>query len=364
MNIEKHISELLFEHDCVIVSEFGGFVCNYSSAGIHPSKHQFHPPFKKISFNRNLKNNDGLLANHLSVSEKISYSDSNRLISEYVQNMTKDLNSNKCFELINIGTFYIGEENTLLFEQDETMNYLPDSFGLSTFNFPIIKREPIERKIVKKLQDKVVVPSKEKADVSIPIAIGTSMTSARRKTARYLLVPAAALLFAFFIWFPFQSSLIKNIDYSSLNPFGPKEQPHYQLSEIDLPDPDSDEAKDNVRNMLAMAGKDTMKYLNIVIDGRIPIVVQLKEDETKVVKTTKKDSKVKGRFHIVGGAFAISENAEKFYKKLVKDGYGATIIDKKGLRFVSYGGFATKEEAVQALEKIRAVQGDVWLMTN
>jgi len=356
MNVEKHISQLLFEHDCVIVPEFGGFVCNYSSAGIHPSKHQFHPPFKKISFNRNLKNNDGLLANQVSVSEGISYSDSNRTISEYVQNLTRELNSNKRFDLLSIGTFYTGEEDTLLFEQDETVNYLPESFGLSTFNSPAIKREPIERKIVKKLQDKVVVPSKEKAD-AIPV---------KRRTSRYLLVPMAASLIAFLLWLPFQTSLINNIDYSSLNPFAPKEQPHYQLSEIDLPDPDSDVSKDNVRGMLAMGGKDTMRYLNIVIDGKIPIVVRLQEDATKVVKTKNKESRSKNHFHIVAGAFAVSGNAEKLQRKLVKAGYEATIIDKRGksLRFVSYGGFATKEEATQALEKIRAVQGDAWLMTN
>src|SRR3954468_13872301 len=108
MNIEKHISELLFEHDCVIVPDFGGFVCNYSSAGINPAKHQFRPPYKKISFNRNLRNNDGLLANQIVRAEQVSYSDSNRLISEYVVGLKKDLDSNKRLDLSNIGTFYIG----------------------------------------------------------------------------------------------------------------------------------------------------------------------------------------------------------------------------------------------------------------
>ena len=162
MNLEKHISELLFEHDCVIVPGFGGFVCNYSSANIHSAKHQFHPPFKKISFNRNLKNNDGLLANQVVQTEGISYSASNQFISEYVAKLSAQLSSDKRFDLKNIGTFYIGEENTLLFEQDETMNYLPESFGLSTFYSPAIKRESIERKIEKKLKDKIIVPSKEK----------------------------------------------------------------------------------------------------------------------------------------------------------------------------------------------------------
>lgn len=351
MNIEKNISELLFEHDCVIIPDFGGFVCNYSSARVQRQKHQFYPPYKRISFNRNLKNNDGLLANQVAQVQGISYADSNRIISEYVSNLKKDLNSNKRFVFNNIGTIYLGEESNLLFEQDEKVNYLPESFGLSVFNSPAIKSEPIERKIEKQFKDKTTIPSREKKEVVL----------SGRKTSRYFVASAAVLLVAFFIWIPFQPDFIKSIDYSSLNPFAAKEQPLYQPSESDQPDPDTD--KENVGRLLA-AANDTTRYLNIVIDGRFPIVVRLKEDATAVVKTKKKDTHTKYRFHIVGGAFVISENAEKFYTKLIKDGHQASIIDKNNLRFVSYGGFSTKEEAIQALDKIRAVQGDAWLMIN
>lgn len=357
MSIEKHISELLFEHDCVIVPDFGGFVCNISSASIHPTKHQFQPPFKKITFNRNLRNNDGLLANWISQAESVSYTESNKLIATYVERIKNELNSNKHFLLNNIGSFYTGEENTLLFEQDETVNYLPESFGLSVFNTPAIKREPIERKIEKKLIDKVIVPFREQGAV-VP---------ARKRVSRALLASAAVLVIAVLLWIPFQSGLVKNMDYSSLNPFASKAMALYQPSEDAQPDPDNDITKTEVKDLIAMAvAKDTMRYLNIVIDGRIPIVVKLKADETAVVKAKRRDSKTRGSYHIVGGAFAVSENAEKLVKKLVKQGYDASIIDKKGnsLRFVSYGTFSTKAQALQALEKIRAVQQDVWLMTN
>jgi hypothetical protein len=348
MNLEKHISELLFEHDCVIVPGFGGFVCNYSSANIHPAKHRFHPPFKKISFNRNLKNNDGLLANHVAQSEKISYSDSNRCILEYVERLNKELSTGKRFDLQNIGTFYLGEENTFLFEQDETMNYLPDSFGFAAFYSPAIKREPIERKIEKHLKDKIIVPSRDKRE-AVP---------AKRKISRYLVASAAVLVIALLLWIPFQAGLLKNVDYSSLNPFATKEKPLYQLSEVELPV--NDIAKENVSNMFA-AANDTMRYLDIVINGQIPIVVNLQDDKTAVVKTKPIRYRSNGHFHIIGGAFAIPENAEKFAAKLKKLGYDAQIIDKK-LRMVSYGSFATREEALEAMEKIRGVQSDVWLM--
>jgi CCDC81-like prokaryotic HU domain 1/CCDC81-like prokaryotic HU domain 2/SPOR domain len=353
MNIEKNISELLFEHDCVIIPDFGGFVCSYSSASVHKSKHQFHPPFKKISFNRNLKNNDGLLANQVAQARQISYSDSIHLISEYVDDLKKTLTDNKRFVFSHIGIIYLGEENNLLFEQDEKVNYLPESLGLTIFNSPAIKREPLEKKIERNFKDKVIIPSKAKHGV-VPV---------KQKNSSYLLAAAAISILVFLIWLPIQSGIIKNPDYSTLNPFASKGEPLYQPSEMNQPDVDIDINKENLKRLLASAN-DTTRYLNIVIDGRFPVVVQLKEDATAVVKTKKKDSITRGRFHIVGGAFIVSENAEKFYDKLIKNGHQAIIIERNNLHFVSYGGFATKAEAVRALDKIRAIQGDVWLMTN
>ena len=346
MNAPKHICELLLEHDCVIIPDFGGFVCNYSSASIHTAKHQFNPPYKKISFNRNLKTNDGLLANHIAHSEGISYVNSNRLIGEYVKGLNNELTANRRIDLKNIGTFYLGEENTLVFQQDETINYLSDSFGFNTFYSPAIKREPLERKIEKKLKNKVIIPSEKK----------TEHLSAKRKTYRGLVSAAAMLLVIFLAWIPFQAEVFPNLDYSSLNFFTKRAQPRYNPSETVFPDIDT--PKENISRLLAMS-KDTMRYLNIVIDGKIPIVVRLKNDVPATLKT-------KNSFHIVGGAFSISENAEKFRNKLAQLGYDAIIIRKRNssLYCVSYGKFASREKALEALEKIRSIQNDAWFMTN
>ena len=351
MNLEKHITELLFEHDCVIVPEFGGFVCNYSSAVISPAKHQLKPPFKKISFNRNLKNNDGLVANQIAQAEGISYKEANQAVAEYVAQINSKLHTEKRFSIQYLGLLYLGEENTLLFEQDETINYLPESFGFTSFYSPAIKRESIERKIEKKFIDKVIIPSKDAPTHSVTAA-------ARRKRMRYVIVPTLMLLIAVLLVLPFQSSMLKKIDYSSLNPFGPKEDPLYSPAEVVLPK--MDVPNESLSELIALRN-DTAHYLNIVIGGQIPIVVQLKEDKTEVVSSKSQSLNSKNGYHVIGGAFAIQGNAEKLVRKLKKLGYNAQIIDKK-LRLVSYGSFATREEALAAMEKIRGLQSDVWLM--
>lgn len=351
MQIEKHIGELLFEHDCVIIPDFGGFVCNYSPAGIHEGKSRFHPPFKKISFNRNLKNNDGLLANQISQTESVSYSEANRLIAESINKLNGELSASKRFDLKNIGTLYLGEENTILFEQDGTVNYLPESFGLNTFYSPAIKREPLEIKIKRTLKDKVIIPSKEQKD---------TVVKKRIPVIRYVAIAASLLIIASLVFVSLKTDLLKNTSFANLNPFAEKA---IALYEPNNPDALPEVSKENVSNLLALNRNDTTRYLNIVINGNIPIVVSLQDEKKETPKAKKVTSHKSNHFHVIGGAFAIPENAERFVTKLKKLGYDAQIIDRK-LHMVSYGNYATRETALDAMEKIRAVQSDVWLMTN
>ena len=69
----EYISDLLFLHDCVIIPDFGGFICNYKSAYIDENSGIICPPTKDILFNRNLIHNDGLLVNWIAAKENISY---------------------------------------------------------------------------------------------------------------------------------------------------------------------------------------------------------------------------------------------------------------------------------------------------
>ena len=65
MILAKHITDLLYRYDCVIVPEFGGFITNRIGAKLNESTQTFYPPTKQITFNSHLKHNDGLLANYI-----------------------------------------------------------------------------------------------------------------------------------------------------------------------------------------------------------------------------------------------------------------------------------------------------------
>ena len=84
MKISHHIFNLLHEHDCVIIPDFGAFVSRNISAKISVDKTKIFPPNKEISFNKNLVKNDGLLINNISLIENISYELAEKKLKNWV----------------------------------------------------------------------------------------------------------------------------------------------------------------------------------------------------------------------------------------------------------------------------------------
>ncbi len=144
MDISKYISELLYEHDCVIIPGFGGFICNYKPAEIHPVLHTISPPVKAISFNKNLRNNDGLLLNYITTREKILFDEAFDGIYSWVGSANSLLQKGEDVILKNIGKFCNNVEGHLQFTPDDSVNYLKSSFGLQTITVqPVLRAKTI-----------------------------------------------------------------------------------------------------------------------------------------------------------------------------------------------------------------------------
>lgn len=172
MMLEKYISDLLYRYECVIVPDFGGFVTRKNSSKLDDSTHTFYPPTKQLTFNSQLKNNDGLLANYIASATQVSYNEAVNLIEKEVATWQKTLPTQE-IELKKIGSF-TQKENTIIFEPCKETNYLTSSYGLSTFTVPSVKNEA---KVVSinSSQNRKGIPSfiKYAATAAILIALGT-----------------------------------------------------------------------------------------------------------------------------------------------------------------------------------------------
>ncbi len=167
MQIEKHISDLLYRYQCVTVPGFGAFLTETVSAHVTGSASSFFPPKKVVSFNANVKNNDGLLANHVALQEKMSYELAVIKIGDVVNEWTYLLQNRNRVVLKNIGEISVNNEMNWVFEPANTVNYLTDAFGLSSFVSPEITREVLKQE-VEALEEKapIIFTPERKRDYS------------------------------------------------------------------------------------------------------------------------------------------------------------------------------------------------------
>jgi hypothetical protein len=311
MKIEHYIAQLLYRYQCVTVPGFGAFLTEIQSAQLIENSHSFFPPKKMISFNSYLKNNDGLLANHIAQAEKTSYDYAVSAIEYEVLSWKKALQENRTFSIKNIGTLSLNADNNILFTPNEQTNYLTQSFGLSTFVSPAVKREV-------ELQKETVVA--EKAPIEfIPET---------RKTNVYLKYAAIFVL--------------------GLAATGTIGYPLYQnqiASETIL-----------VETAVQKQVQNKIQEATFFIQTPIPAV-------TLSLKSNKEVAKLP--YHIMAGAFRSEANAQKRYDQLVAKGYKARVLgaNKNGLFPVLYGSFSSFAEAEKEKTKITETDNpEAWIL--
>ena len=71
------------------------------------------------------------------------------------------------------------------------------------------------------------------------------------------------------------------------------------------------------------------------------------------------------KYYLIAGSFSVEKNASKLLLQLKKLNYNSSIIKSdNGLLRVSYGQYATRENALASLENIKNKNNDAWLLTQ
>ncbi len=309
--IEYYISELLYIHDCVIIPKFGGFIGNNISSKINEFNSTISPPNKEILFNKNLNNNDGLLTNHISINENITNEEVREEIANFVENIQVQLKTIKTFRLNKIGIFSINTNNKIQFAPDRLINYNINSFGLE------------QQKI-----NKISVINSNINDNIIKI----SHNPRHLWRAAAILIPIIGISLITIT----QQEKIDSI-YSQMSKINPLE-----ILNIN----------NNIRN------NDLIKPVN----NDIKINIQKTKKIKKSIITT---DKLKENHFIIAGSFSNPENANRLLKELQKDFPKSSIIgkNKDGLIRVSYGGFYSKENAIETLNNIKSENKSGWILS-
>ncbi len=307
MKMDLYISQLLYRYQCVIVPGFGAFLTEIQSAQLNEGLHSFYPPKKLVSFNSYLKNNDGLLANHLAQSEKISYDTAVSFIENQVLDWKSKLQDLGTINLKNVGDFSLNAEKNLVFTPSDSVNYLTESFGLTNYVSPAIKREVLQQ----------VLEEKD------PIALVPEATNSN-PFLKYaaIFVLSASLLGA--------GGVLGNNYYQQ------------KIQEETLA----------VQTKVQKQVEQKIQEATFFISNPIPAVT-----------LTVKDSKMP--YHVVAGAFLNEENADIMFDELVHLGYPAKRIAKNqhGLYPVIYKSYSSYSEAQTEMQKIKKSHNpEAWLL--
>lgn len=308
MKIELYIAQLLYRYQCVTVPGFGAFLTEIQSAQLIESSNSFFPPKKMISFNAYLKNNDGLLANHIAQSEKTSYEYAVSAIQFEVFSWKKALQENGRFSIKNVGDLCLNADNNLIFTPFDQTNYLTNSFGLAPFVSPVVKREIFEKGV-------------ETIEEKEPIVLQPEET---RTSSPYLKYAAIFVL---------GLGLTGSIAY-----------PIYQ---------------NQIVNQTVLVETAVQKQ----VQSKIQEATFFIESPLPAVTLSVKDGKMP--YHIMAGAFRKEENAQKIFEKLTSKGFKAKRLapNKHGLFPVLYGSYATYAEAEKAKSEIQETENEeAWIL--
>lgn len=364
MDIVQHISELLYDHDCVIVPDFGGFVSSYQPASIHPVQHQFHPPFKNILFNEALKSNDGLLANHIAVQNKISYESAMTEISDFVNGLRQKLNTGESVLFQNIGMLSPDSNGIINFEQEGRTNYLKDVYGMSSFVSPAIRRD-VQRaaRVVKPVfaEEKKIQRQNQNAGMIVKIAASV--------------VVVVMLAIAGYSYFqgtpaePQESNLLTSINelvdrsVDKNNTPAVKEDLGTSTSTIES---SSERNAEQSMNNPAVEKNDGENEIAATTSAENPATVNEQPIE-KVTATPETASQVPAQkmYHLIAGSFLDADNTGPMIDQYVANGYSPTVLgpSDNGYFRVSIAAYIRKSQALAELQKAREKYNpNIWLL--
>jgi len=325
-DITVYIRELLFRHDCVIIPGFGAFIGNYFPSHIDRNEGLFYPPARRITFNRHLTGNDGLLIGHVSSHLNIPYGESRDMITTWAEELRNKIMAGTSLNLDHLGTFSLNREGKIIFDPDNTVNYLLSSYGLTSY-----QRQPVSDFDVRK---KMLEHHHEPA---------VSQPSVRRLLTRAAVIVPVLIALALV---PFNDNLFRGkMEESTLNPLANAEL-EFNREQI---------AADTAYVEPETTVIETADTGAVVIEKPVPEppVASVVPDPEPIKPVQQAVVVHEYRYLLIIGSFKTEDNALSMIEKLRKIGYDPEMTGgPDGFLRISAESFDTVEEAKAAHSRI------------
>lgn len=405
--IWNSVKELLHKHDCVIMPNFGGFVCNPENARIDQVSHIITPPARRVMFNQNLKTNDGLLVQFVAQNFGITYSEALRVIDDLITDFKNKLEQTKQIDIDTFGTFRLNAEANYVFLPNKHNTYLYASFGLLP-----LQATPVadfitgakRTRLFKDRKDIKPVGRKQKAK-NIALKALTAVLVVMLGLNAYIFLTDSNLAGGAKInttgihsWF---DSLMSNDNkpnevvtpelsaktekdaettYIPESPVVVEEEVLAEApTEIETSTNTAENTTLNIAEVFAYSTKSAPNFGRYsfnedgsLVESAPTEVTQPTVEETSVISpepaievAVKESHGTSFSYHVIGGVFCDEANARKFYNMLKSKGFDAQLLLNKKINCnrVSYRKVSSREEALRLMDSIKSTENpEAWVL--
>ena len=386
ITIVEAISELLFVRDTVVVPGLGAFVKKPVSAKVNPVANYFAMPSSEIGFDANLREDNDLVVNYIAEKNDIPDDEARRLLAMFVSDCFSTLKQGKKVPLKQIGTLYYDWADDLVFEQDKTLNYNADSFGLSDFT-----PEPVLRS---KTKDEIKAEiEQQQKDKNTPVTVDEKAVHEHDEDDKdepfdddkrgfgWLWIVLGVLLVAGIVygldyfkvinvrsWLGKPSKRVIDIEPGKyqlptytvdwdamLEEYERTWKPAETVEETIAEETPAEMPTETVSETPSEAPTESPTVSPVETPAETPVAVP-----TEAPSTVVPDANIR----IIAGCFDQEENAVRLVNSLKSKGYQTAFYELRNKRwFVSFGRYATDEEATAALREIRAnTEYKAWIL--
>ena len=345
-----YIQKLLYDHEFVVVPNFGGFISRSKHAFYDQLNSHYLPMTKQVAFNESLKLDDGLLTQYIALNEQISTDEAQKRIKNFVDDIRAGLNAGS-YQLGSIGLFSLNLEQRLVFEPTVNENFWKESYGfnpLAVSQHVGVAQTSSSALAGRAANSQVLVL--EKAD-RYPVRAA----KIKLKNVAFGLISALAAAVCIVGSLSYSPNE-RNAFFSSLNPLSSIRSVAHSFDKKAVP--------------VVVPKPATIKIIPVkqesVIKANEPVPVLVKQasispsaskpQTTDVVPRYLYTSDPDGSHHVIVGAFASAGNAEKCLRNMQKLGFRDTQIlyptNEGELVKVSVVASAAEDKAYRRAKKI------------
>ena len=346
--IAKYISELLYDHNCVIVPELGAFIANESPATVDYVNHCLTPPSKEVAFNGQLITDDGLLIGYLAKRQGISMTEAAKMVHDFAMQSLAVIEASGILRLDGMGVLSRVTDKDYVFQLDENLNLFGDAFGLTTLKVQPIYRKDTYQQIAnqiateQKAKNTVMTVQEEQADQ--PHHVNRHNYKWFRAAAYSMMIATALVLIGWGTnisdsklasWIP--------IFYSSPNEFIAN-----QLNnEMEMREIPTVEPFDALEVSVPIFELEDVDYIE-PLDEELLQPVDLKS------------------YYIIGASLSNANEAKNYVKRFKDQGFAEAValpVNSNGHIRVAYEVVMGKDAAIKRMEVIRRdFNKDAWML--